>query len=102
MPPYNPNDQSGTINNTDWCASMKNRGVTIAVLYIPYQPIQNPNSAFANSEDTYANNNISSIPGALQSCASPNFYFTAMTPADITAALKQMFQQSLISAHVAQ
>ena len=52
---------------------MKNRGITIAVLYIPYETIQNP-TTFANSEDIYANNNIPNIPAALQTCASPNFY----------------------------
>jgi hypothetical protein len=42
---------------------------------------------FANSEDIYANSNIPNIPGALQSCASPNFYYTANTASDITSAL---------------
>jgi Flp pilus assembly protein TadG len=103
MPPYNPNDQSGTINNTDWCATMKNRGITVAVLYIPYQPINDPNSAFSNNEDGYANSNIASIPSALQSCATTGFYFTASTPTDIQNALVQMFLQAYgITAHVSQ
>jgi hypothetical protein len=79
---------------------MKNRGIIISVLYIPYQPIQNPNASFAGNEDGYANFNIPSIPPSLQACASPNFFFTANTPADITAALNAMFQQSLKSAHI--
>jgi len=62
-------------------------------------PIQNP-TTFANSEDIYANNNIPSIPGSLQSCASPNFYYTANTPADITNALVTMFEQAVSTAHV--
>ena len=37
---------------------MKGRGITVAILYIPYGTIQNPNSGFANNEDGYANNNI--------------------------------------------
>ncbi len=85
---------------TDYCGTMKSRGITVAVLYIPYQTIQDANSAFASDEDGYANNNIPNIPAALQACASPNFYFTATTPQDIQNALVQMFQQSLISAHV--
>jgi Flp pilus assembly protein TadG len=85
---------------TDYCGAMKTRGITVAVLYIPYETIQDPNSAFANDEDGYANSNIQNIPAALQACASPNFYFTATTPQDIKNALIQMFQQSLISAHV--
>jgi len=88
--------------STDYCGTMKSRGITVAVLYIPYQTIQDANSAFADDEDGYANSNIQNIPSALQACASPNFYFTATTPQDIQNALIQMFQQSLISAHVSQ
>jgi hypothetical protein len=70
------------------------------VLYIPYQRINPVNSSFAGDEDDYANNNIPSIPPSLQACASPNFFFTANTPADITSALNAMFQQSLVTAHI--
>jgi Flp pilus assembly protein TadG len=102
MPPFSPNDQKGTINTTDHCAAMKSRGITIAILYIPYQPIQNPNSAFASDEDGYANSNIANIPGALQSCASPNFFYTASSPAAITSQLKAMFNQAVTTAHISQ
>jgi Flp pilus assembly protein TadG len=87
---------------TDYCGTMKSRGITVAVLYIPYETIQDANSAFANNEDGYANNNIPNIPAALQACASPNFFYTASSPQDIQNALIQMFQQSLVSAHVSQ
>jgi Flp pilus assembly protein TadG len=101
-----PHQNSATVippnseQSTDYCGTMKSRGITVAVLYIPYETIQDANSAFASDEDGYANSNIQNIPGALQACASPNFYFTATTPQDIQNALIQMFQQSLISAHV--
>jgi Flp pilus assembly protein TadG len=99
IPGYSPNDEP---NSTDYCTEMKNRGITVAVLYIPYETIQDPNSAFANDEDGYANNNIPYIPTALQNCASPNFFYTASTPQAIQSALIQMFQQSLVQAHVSQ
>jgi Flp pilus assembly protein TadG len=102
MPPFSPNDQGGTINTTDWCATMRNRGITVAVLYIPYGTINDPNSAFSNNEDGYANNNIANIPAALQSCASSGFYFTATTPTDITNALKKMFDKAVTTAHISQ
>jgi Flp pilus assembly protein TadG len=82
------------------CATLKSRGIIISVLYIPYQKINPVNSSFAGDEDDYANNNISNIPPSLQACASPNFFFTANTPADITSALNAMFQQSLVTAHI--
>jgi len=88
-----------TVTSTDYCTNIKNRGITIAVLYIPYETIQNA-TTFANSEDIYANNNIPNIPGALQTCASPNFYYTADTPADINAALLSMFEQAVSTAHI--
>ena len=82
------------------CKPLKDRGIIISVLYIPYQPIQNPNPSFAGNEDGYANANIPNIPPSLQACASPNFFFTANTPADITTALNAMFNQALITAHI--
>ena len=47
-----------TVTSTNYCTTMKNRGITIAILYIPYETIQNANAGFANNEDGYANANI--------------------------------------------
>ena len=91
-----------TVTLTDYCTTMKNRGITIAVLYIPYQTIQNANASFANNEDGYANNNIANIPAALQTCASTNFFYTASTPAAIQNALLAMFEQAVSTAHITQ
>jgi Flp pilus assembly protein TadG len=89
-----------TVTSADYCTTMKKRGITVAVLYIPYQTIQNANASFASNEDGYANANIPFIPGALQTCASPNFFYTATTPADIQNALITMFEQAVSTAHV--
>jgi hypothetical protein len=94
-----PYSNSATTIDTSLCTTLKNRGITIAVLYIPYQTIQNP-TTFANSEDIYANENIPNIPAALQSCASTNFYYTANTPTDINNALIAMFDQAVSTAHI--
>jgi Flp pilus assembly protein TadG len=103
--PNNRNDQTGGPNATDWCGTMKARGITIAILYIPYQPISDPSTIF-DDEDGYANTNASSttnyIPKALASCASPNFLYTATSPTAIQTDLQEMFQQSLSTAHIAQ
>jgi Flp pilus assembly protein TadG len=95
------------------CTTLKNRGITVAVLYIPYMPIQNPTN-FANGED-YAVNAIipkdpvtnpnggtvtPDIPTQLQACASSGFYYTANTPSDIDTALQKMFKQAVLQAHV--
>jgi hypothetical protein len=86
-------------DNHDYCQAMKTRGITVAVLYIPYQPIADPSTIF-NNEDGYANNNIPNIPASLQNCASPNFFYTANSPADITNALVTMFEQAVSTAHI--
>jgi hypothetical protein len=91
-----------TVTSTNYCTTMKNRGITIAVLYIPYGTIVNPNSSFADNEDGYANANIQNIPAALQACASTGFYYTATTPTDIQNALLAMFEQAVSTAHVTQ
>jgi Flp pilus assembly protein TadG len=88
-----------SVTTTDYCSNIKSRGITIAILYIPYQPIQDPSTIFDN-EDGYANNNIPNIPGALQNCASTNFFYTANTPSDIDSALLAMFQQAVNTAHI--
>lgn len=94
-----PYSNSATTIDTSLCSTLKGRGITVAVLYIPYQTIQNA-TTFANSEDIYANDNIPNIPGALQTCASPNFFYTANTPADINNALLAMFEQAVSTAHI--
>jgi Flp pilus assembly protein TadG len=88
-----------SVTSTDYCTNIKKRGITIAILYIPYQPIQDPSTIF-NDEDGYANSNIANIPAALQTCASSNFFYTANTPADINSALLAMFQQAVNTAHI--
>jgi hypothetical protein len=87
------------VTPTDYCTTIKNRGIKIAVLYIPYMTIQNPTN-YASSEDFYANNNIPNIPAALRKCASANFFFTANTPQDINNALIAMFNQAVSTAHL--
>lgn len=85
---------SATTLDETYCANLKNRGITISVLYIPYVPIQNPTTIW-NNEDGYANANVPFIPAHLRACASSGFFFTANTPADITSAMQAMFNQSL-------
>jgi Flp pilus assembly protein TadG len=87
------------------CTTMKNRGIIVSVLYIPYVTINPVNTSFANNEDTYANNNIANIPASLQACASSpdaagSYFYTANTPQDITDSLKAMFNHALVTAHI--
>jgi Flp pilus assembly protein TadG len=97
---WSGSNHATVINPTTVCTPLKNRGIIISVLYIPYQPISPVNSSFASDEDDYANNNIANIPASLQACASSGFFYTANTPADITAALNTMFNHALVTAHI--
>jgi hypothetical protein len=89
-------------DNTDYCQAMKSNGITVAVLYIPYGTIVDPNSSFANNEDGYANTNITNgtYSANLQNCATTGFFYTASTPTDIQNALVTMFEQAVATAHI--
>jgi hypothetical protein len=97
---WNGSNHATVINPTTVCKPLKDRGIIISVLYIPYQPVSPVVSSFAGDEDTYANNNIPNIPPSLQGCASPGFFYTANSPADITASLNAMFNHALQTAHI--
>ena len=79
-----------TVSFPNACQTLKSRGIIVGVLYIPYQQISPVNSSFAGDEDDFANNNIPNISPSLQTCASPNFFFTASTPQAIKAAPKNV------------
>ena len=92
------------------CATLKNRGIIVSVLNVPYQPINPVNKNFANDEDDAANNNINGPPGpgikkSLQNCASPpdaggSYYYEGNTPDEINTALQAMFNHSIQTAHI--
>jgi hypothetical protein len=90
-----------TTLNTANCSLLKNRGITLSILYVPYVPIQNPTTIW-NDEDHVANNNIPNIPPSLRACASQGFFYTASTPQDIENAMQDMFLQVLAAARLTQ
>jgi Flp pilus assembly protein TadG len=87
------------------CATLKARGIKIAVLNIPYQTINPVNTSFAGNEDTYANNNIPNIATPLSNCASPadaagSYYYEATSPQQIQNSLNAMFNHAVQTAHI--
>jgi len=88
-------------SNYDWCSSIKNRGIRIAVLYTVYYPIP-ANGWYANFDGS--GNGISSfqsqIAGQLQTCASPGLFFEVSTGGDITAAMAALFNSAVQSAYL--
>ena len=89
-----PGANSATTISQSLCTAVKNRGIKLSILYIPYIPVTNP-TTYAGAEDYFANDNIPLIAPSLQSCASPGFFHTANAPADIDTALQTMFQQAV-------
>ncbi len=96
----NFNGSQPQLPTTHFCTLAKSNNFKVAVLYIPYVPIANPNPSFAGDEDDKVNNIIPQVPATLQSCASPGFFFTASSPTDITNAMNTMFVQAVQSARL--
>jgi len=93
------NEPSGT---TDWCTTIKNRGIRIAVLYTTYFALGTSNGWF----NTYIAPLIppdakqDNIGARLEACASPGLYAAVTTDGDISAALSALFQQAVATAHL--
>jgi Flp pilus assembly protein TadG len=75
------------------CDGLKNKGVTVAVVYTTYVP-------FTGTEqyDRLIGPFAAGIPAHLQSCATPEYFFTASTPADIASGMQQLFNKAVAAA----
>jgi hypothetical protein len=78
-----------------YCTTIKNRGIRIAVLYTAYLPL--PTNDWYN---TYISPFQPNIGTNLQSCASPNLYYQVTTDQDISAALIELFNTAVATAHL--
>jgi Flp pilus assembly protein TadG len=87
----------------DWCTTIKNRGIRIAVLYTEYLPI--PNNGWYENFDG-SGNGISSfqseIASNMQTCASPGLFFEVDVDGDISAAMSALFQSAVKTAYLSQ
>jgi Flp pilus assembly protein TadG len=79
------------------CANLKNKGVTLAVIYTTYDNVGG--LQYTDMVQPFVGN----IPGALQSCASTNFFLQADNGTAINSAMQQLFQAALQqTAHLSQ
>jgi Flp pilus assembly protein TadG len=78
-----------------YCTTIKNRGIRIAVLYTTYLPL--PTNAWYNQ---YISPFQPNIGPNLQSCASPGLYYAVTTNQDISAALINLFNSAVATAHL--
>jgi Flp pilus assembly protein TadG len=93
---YNGHRDYGPINtHSDYCKTIKDRGIRIAFLYLTYNPL--PTNGWYN---TYIAPLQSSIATKAQNCASPGLYFQVNTDGDISGALTNLFQKAVSTAHL--
>ena len=83
------------------CDVLKTRGVTVAVMQIPYPPFADPTN-YANSEDFKVNDAQPNLSPAMQQCASPGFFTFASSPEEITAGIQKLFLQAVAQARLTQ
>jgi Flp pilus assembly protein TadG len=80
---------------TDWCTTIKDRGIRIAVLYTDYLPV---------TANAWYNQWIAPIQPdigpALQACASPGLFYDAAIGSDLGAALAKLFNAVTHSGHL--
>ncbi|MDP4002061.1 TadE/TadG family type IV pilus assembly protein [Methylobacterium sp. NEAU K] len=85
------------------CTALKTAGATISILYIPYNIISYTDYGGTVAWENGRVNGFSpTLSTPLQSCASPGFFYTANTPADITASLSAMFDKAIQVARLTQ
>jgi Flp pilus assembly protein TadG len=88
---------SGNSSGTNWCTTIKNRGVKIAILYTDYLAVP------ANSwYETYIAPIQSHIGPALQACASPGLFYDAAIGSDLGQALTALFAAVTQPGHLTQ
>ncbi|MGD0141666.1 MAG: hypothetical protein ABSC92_00745, partial [Rhizomicrobium sp.] len=96
----NPETSSGNMPDTNWCTTIKNRGIRIAVLYTEYLPLNTSGSGSNSWYTDYVAPIQPNIGTQLQNCASPGLYYEVTTDGDISAALSDLFDLAVQSAYL--
>ncbi|HEY4925934.1 MAG TPA: pilus assembly protein TadG-related protein [Roseiarcus sp.] len=90
--------QESTMTGTkDWCTPLKSNGIKIAILYTEYFPL--PTNSWYNAHVAPYQ---SSIGTTLQNCASSGLFYEVGLGQNISAALNELFQSAVASAHLTQ
>jgi Flp pilus assembly protein TadG len=90
--------QESTMTGTkDWCTPLKSNGIKIAILYTEYFPL--PTNSWYNAHVAPFQ---SSIGTTLQNCASSGLFYEVGLGQNISAALNELFQSAVASAHLTQ
>jgi hypothetical protein len=84
-------------SGTNYCTTIKNRGIKIAILFTEYLPV--PTNPYYT---TYVEPFQPNIASSLQACASPGLFFDAAIGTDLSQALTTLFQTAVQSANLTQ
>ena len=94
--------------DSSYCTTIKNRGIRIAVLYTTYLPL--PLTDYPSGSPSWYAQYIAKfqppavtsdvIGTTLQNCASGGLYYAVTTDGDISAALINLFNSALATAHL--
>ena len=82
-----------SLMDPNWCTTIKNRGIRIALIYTTYLPL--PTNSWYN---TYISPFQANIGSTLQSCASPGLFFEVSTDQDISEAMTKLFDYAVQTA----
>jgi Flp pilus assembly protein TadG len=85
----------------DWCSTIKNRGIRIAVLYTTYTSSWYRDfMGSGKGISTFINATTDQAATSLQTCASPGLFYEVQNDGDISAALSALFNMAVQSAYL--
>jgi Flp pilus assembly protein TadG len=87
----------GNLHGTNWCTTIKNRGIKIAILYTDYLAVP-ANSWYLSHIDPFR----SQISTDLEACATPGLFIDEANDANIGQDLAQLFNLSAAPGHLTQ
>jgi Flp pilus assembly protein TadG len=102
-------EKVGTINRTRsemvaahlaQCKTIKDRGITIAILYTQYTPESIKNNGSQGAALTARLTPVDEVAKALTACASPGLMYTVVTGQSIENALNALFDASAATARI--
>ncbi len=85
--------------DTSWCATVKARGIRIAILYTEYLKSSMDGDSWSQSNVVPY---LGQIEPALQTCSSDGLYYKVTTDDDISTALNRLFSQAVSTARITQ
>ena len=87
----------GNVKGTNWCTTIKNRGIKIAILYTDYLKVP-ANSWYMNHIDPFQ----SQIGADLEACATPGLFIDEANDTQIGADLANLFNLAAAPGHLTQ